>query len=303
MRNMNSIVGSVLTSDNRPVNNVRVELRDGSTGAIVGTSYTGMGGSFEFRQLQQGAYDLVAFSGSSQVEQRVQVSSMSTSVDLRVPNTRAPNDGMGNRMVSVTQYRVPQTAREEFRKAEEAAAKSKGAEAMKHLDKALETCPAFADALALRAAFKLDGRDIPGAIEDAQKAIDSDGSYALAYTVMGSALNVESKFDEALRSLQRAQSLAPDTWQTYFEIGRAYAGKKDYQMSLQALDRAQSLAPPNYSLIQLLRANSLMGLGRNSEAVAQLQQYLAKNPNGNRVQDAKQMLAQAQAAMESARNQ
>jgi tetratricopeptide (TPR) repeat protein len=301
MRNINSIVGAVHTTDNHPLNNVRVELRDASTGAIVGSSYTGMGGSFEFRQLQQGPYEVLAASGASQVQERVQVNSITTNVDLRLPVTQAPNDGIAGRTVSVNQYRVPESARQELRKAQEAASKHKDEEVAKHLERALEIHPTYADALSMRAALKLDNKDIPGAMQDAQKAIDSDGNYALAYTVMGSALNVQMKFDEALRSLERAESLAPDIWQTYFEIGRAYLGKKDYAKALEALDRAQRLAP-DYTLIQLVRAHCLMALGRNSEAAAELQGYLTKNPKDGRVEQAKNMLAQAQAAMERSSN-
>jgi cytochrome c-type biogenesis protein CcmH/NrfG len=302
IRNMNSIVGAVHSTDNQPLNNVRVDLRDGSTGAIVGSSYTGMGGNFEFRQLQAGPYDVTASSGTSRVEERVQVSSISTNVDLRLPVTTVPNDGIAGRTVSVNQYRVPESAREELRKAQQAAAKNKGEdEVAKHLDRALEIHPTYADALSMRAALKLDNKDVAGAIQDAQKAIETDANYPLAYTVMGSALNVQMKFDEALRSLERAASLSPDIWQTYFEIGRAYAGKKDYAKSLEALDRAQRLAP-DYALIQLIRAHCLMGLGRYSDAVTELQAYLSKHPKDVRVEQARKMLAQAQAATGRASN-
>jgi hypothetical protein len=71
MRSPSSISGSVFSSDNRPVGNVRVELRDGRTGTIVSSSYTGTGGQFEFSQIPQGSYEIVAFSGTQQAEERV----------------------------------------------------------------------------------------------------------------------------------------------------------------------------------------------------------------------------------------
>lgn len=302
MRSLNSITGSVRTEDNQPMTNVRVELRDASTGAVLGSSSTAMGGSFEFHQLQQGSYEVVATSGTARAEEQVQVNSSNTSVDLRLPVNKKPDDGISGNTVSVNQYRVPEAAREELRKAEEASSKNKGEEAIRHLDRALEIQPNYANALSMRAAFKLDSKDVPGAMEDAQKAIDNDANFALAYTVMGSALNVQLKFDDALRSLQHAETLAPDVWQTYFEMGRAYAGKKDYAEALHALERAQKLAPPKYSLIQLVHAHCLMQLGRNGEAATELQQYIAKYPDDHRIEVAKRMLGQAQSAMENASN-
>lgn len=302
VRNVNSISGSVRSVDNQPVDNVRVELRDGSTGAIISASYTGSRGDFEFRQLRQGPYEVIATSGAARAEESIQVNSTNTNVDLTLAVNKKPTDGIPGNTVSVNQYRIPEGAREELRKAHQASEKGKMEDAWKHVGRALEIHPGYAEALSLRAAFKLDKADAAGAVEDAQKAIDTDGNYGLAYTVMGSAMNLQKKYDEALRSLQRAQTLSPDAWQTYFEIGRAYAGKGDYSNAIQALDRAAKLAPPDYSLLRLIRAHCLMALGRNSEAASELQAYLQKNPNGARGETARKMLAQAQAAMGNASN-
>jgi Tfp pilus assembly protein PilF len=301
IRSSSSISGSVLSSDNRPVGNVRVELRDGRTGTIVSSSYTGTGGQFEFSQIPQGSYEIVAFSGTQQAEERVELSSISTSVNLRLPaGNPVANDGNGRQSVSVAQYRVPEAAREELKKAREATLKNRIDEAQQHIQKALETAPNYADALTLRAILKLDAKDSDGAVADLQNAIQSDGSYAMAYMVLGSAFNNQMKFDDAIRSLQRGESLAPDAWQIYFEMGRAYAGKADYESAVRALDRAQHLAPQEYPLIRLIRAHSLMGLTRYGDAIAELQAYLAKAPTGPDAEQAQRMLEKAKESMSAA---
>jgi tetratricopeptide (TPR) repeat protein len=302
-RQFTSISGSVRSADGQPMSNVRVELRDGVTGSIVNSAYTGIGGSFEFRQIPQGNYDVIASSGAQQVEERVE-SSMHAMVDLRLPSPAkaAPNDGLGNRSVSVAQYRVSEAAREELRKAREATVKDKPDEAQKHLNKALDLSPNYADALTLRAIFKLDAKDVDSAVEDLDKAVQNDPNCAMAYMAMGSAFNMQGKFDDALRTLQRSQSLAPDAWQSYFEMGRAYAGKKDFEASVQALNRAQTLAPSEYPLIRLVRAHALLGLHRYGDAAADLEAYINRNPSGPDAAQAQQMLAQARAGMASAQN-
>jgi tetratricopeptide (TPR) repeat protein len=301
IRNFNSISGSVFSADSRPAGNVRVELRDGNTGTLVSSAYTGIEGSFEFRQLAQGRYEVVAFSGVQQAQEQVEVNSMATSVNLRLPAAAVPaNDGNGKRTVSVSQYKVPQAAREELRKARDASLKSKIEDAQRHLQKALQLDPNYADALTLQAILKLDAKDSEGAVNDLQRAIQSDGSYAIAYLVLGSAFNSQLKFDDALRVLERGQSLAPDAWQAYFEMGRAYVGKSDYEAALHQLDRAQSLAPQEYPNIRLIRAHALMRLTRYSDAIADLQTYLLKNPNGPEAEQARTMLEMAQASMTAA---
>src|SRR5260370_20535771 len=300
-RNFNSISGAVLSADNHPVGNVRVELRDGNTGTLLSSAYTGVGGSFEFQQLAQGRYEIVAFSGLQQAQERVEVNSMATSVNLRLPAINSPaNDGNGRQTVSVAQYKLPQAARQELRKARDASLKNKIDDAQQHLQKALELDPDYADALTLRAILKLDAKNSESAVNDLQRAIQSDGSYAMAYLVLGSAFNAQLKFDDAIRVLERGQSLAPDAWQAYFEMGRAYAGKNDYEAALHQLDRAQSLAPQEYPVIRLIRAQALMGLTRYSDAIADLQTYLLKNPNGPGAEQARKMLDKAQASIAEA---
>lgn len=298
-RNINSLVGSVQSADNQPLDNVRVELRDNATGVVVGYSYTGMGGSFEFNQLPQGSYEVVALSGAQKAEERVQVNSMNTNVQLRLPMVR-PRDGMGNGTVSVSQFRIPDAARNELRKAQEASARNKHDDALKHLNRALEIQPNFAEALTARATYKLDEQDLDGAINDLQHAVQSDANCALAYTVLGSVFNMQSKFDEALRSLQRAETLAPDVWQTHFELGRSYAGKGDYAASLKSLDRAEKLVPRDFPLLHLVRANDQLGLGQFAQAANELQSFIQKNPASPHIDQAKKMLEQAQAGMETA---
>jgi predicted Zn-dependent protease len=300
-RQFSSISGSVRSANGQPMGNIRVELRDGSTGSIVNSAYTGAGGTFEFRGIPQGSYEVIASSGTQQVEERVDSGSMNAMVDLRLPSSAegntAPNDGMGNRSVSVAQYKVPEAAREELRKAREASVKDKHDEAQRHLGKALDLAPNYADALTLRAIYKLDAKDVDGAIEDLNKAIENDANCALAYMALGSAFNMQSKFDDALRTLQRGESLAPDAWQAYFEMGRAYAGKSDFEAAVHALDRAQTLAPAEFPLIRLVRANALLSLNRYGDAAADLEAYLNKNPNGPEVAQAQRMLERARAGM------
>jgi tetratricopeptide (TPR) repeat protein len=296
-RYSNSVSGSVRGADNRPLGNVHVELRD-SNGSVIGAVSTGNGGDFEFRQIAQGTYHVVATAGVDQAEERVEVNSWTTTVNLRMSTSgsKPPSDG-GRSTVSVAQYRVPERAREELRKAREASVKGKAPEAQNHVAKALEIYPQYADALTMRAILKLAARNAEGAVQDLEQAIQYDGSYAMAYLVLGSAFNSEAKFDDAIRALQRGETLSPDAWQAYFEMGKAYLGKTDYAAALHQLDRAQSLAPPDYPLIRLIRAHVLMQMDRYAEAVTDLQTYLDKNPEGADAELAQKMLDEAKASL------
>jgi Tfp pilus assembly protein PilF len=293
-----SIGGTVQDTQNNGLKDVRVELSD-ATGVVVGSTYTGESGRFEFSRLSPGTYTVIATAGLQQTSERVDASNFSNSVNVRMQGTGKPTDGVDGNSISIAQYRVPAKAREAYRKAHEAVEKGKMDDAHKHLAKALELCPNYAEALTLRGVLALNQQDSQSAIADVDKAIQADGNYPMAYLVMGSALNMQGKFDEAIRSLQRGQSLAPNYWQGYFEMGKSYIGKADYPDALRQLERAQSLATADYPLISLLRAHALLAMKQFPEAMTALQAYLQKDPQGPNSEKARKMLEKAQAYVAS----
>jgi tetratricopeptide (TPR) repeat protein len=297
MRYFNSVSGSVRGDNDEPLNNVQVELRDGTTGALVGSVTTSRTGDFEFREVPQGTYKVVAVSGLEEAEERVDMNSLNVPINLHMRGNKPP-DQNGKGAISVAQYKVPEKAREEFRKAREASVKGKLDEANAHVAKALELYPDYADGLTLRAILKLSAGETDSAVTDLEKAIQCDANYGMAYLVLGSAFNVKARFDEAITALQRGESLSPDSWQAYFELGKAYAGKNDYEAALQQLDRAQTMAPPDYPLIRLVRAHVFMQLHRYADAVTDLQMFLTKSPNSVDSELAQRMLESAKASME-----
>jgi len=295
--NTGEINGSVHDMQNNPLKDVRVQLTD-SAGLVVNSTYTTSSGAFEFSSVVPGTYTLVASIGVQQASERVEANAWTSVVSLRLP-TGTPQDGVQGNAISIAQFRIPAKARDEYRKAHEALAKEKTDEAAKHLEKALEISPNYADALTLRGVLKLNERNADGALADLEKAIKADANYAMAYLVMGSALNMQAKFDEAIRVLERGESLSPQSWQAHFELGKAYIGKSDYPMALKHLERAQNMTPTEYPLIYFLQAHALLAMKQYPGAMAALQSYLQKEPSGPNRAEAQRMLQHAQSLMAS----
>ncbi len=288
-----SIDGTVQSIDGKLLKDVRVDLHDTSTGVIIASANTGERGSFEFSSVPEGAYEVVAVSGTNQASERINLASFKQSVSLRMPVSDVPQDGTGRNSVSVSQYKIPAKAREELSKAQEATRRSKPDEATKHLARALEIYPDFSDALTMRAIGCLTA-DLPAAIRDLEHAIKSDGNNSLALTVLGAAMNAQAKFDEAMLYLQHSETLAPDRWQTYFELAKANIGKNDYAASLRYLDKAVSMLAQDYSPIHLLRGRALFSMHRYAEAAGELDAYLQKEPNSAGASAARDMRDRAQ---------
>jgi Flp pilus assembly protein TadD len=296
---LNSIAGTVLSNGNKPLGNIFVELRS-PTGSTVGSTYTTSAGSFEFSQIPSGSYDVLATSGIDQAQQRISLSGIPTNVVLRLPVSAPVRDGNDGASISVAQYKVPEKARAAVQKAEQALTKGKNDEAQKQVEKALEIDPRYADALTFRAVIKMSNYDMQGAKADLQQALAQDQNCSLAFFAMGSVLNAESKFDEAVRSLERGLSLAPNSWQGYFEMGKALLGKGQYQAAIRQFDRAGSLVPVKFPVLHLARAHALLGLQDYTDAVTELQAFLAKEHEGPRVQEAQKLMSYAQSALSQA---
>lgn len=292
-RSSSSIEGTVQSIDGRLLKDVRVDLHDISAGTVLASAYTSSGGAFEFASVPEGAYEVVAISGTNQASERVNVASFKSNVSLRLPVTDVPHDNAGRNSVSVAQYKVPAKARDEFLKSQEASRRSKPDEAAKHLDKALELYPDFSEALTARALRFLNS-NLPAAIADLEHAIKSDGNNSLALTVLGAAMNAQAKFDEALIYLQRSETLAPDRWQTYFELAKSNIGKKEYAAGLGYLDKAVSMLAEDYSPVHLLRGHALFSLHRYAEAAGELDAFLQKEPNSPGANEARDMRDRAQ---------
>ena len=230
-----SISGVVIGSDSAPLPDVRVEVRNEQTSRVIATGYTNNAGTFQFGGLPASGYDVMAVRGLAEAHEHLASGDFGMNLRIRLNTASGASQADGNATVSIAQYKVPQKARNAYHKAEEALSKNHLDEVNKELAKALEIYPDYAEALTLRGVMSLDASHPEAAANDFDHAIKSDPGYSLAYTAMSAALNQLHKFDDALRSADRAISLSPSSWQSYFEMAKAYVGKTDYQHALQQL--------------------------------------------------------------------
>lgn len=298
-RELSSLSGTVVSmGGDHPLGNVKIDLTEGATGKPVSTTYSDNAGSFSFSGIPSGAYQITATAGLMQVSDHVDLSATAAPITLRIPNRQLAADRPGSdpNTVSVAQMKIPEKARAELAKAQELSSKGKAEDAKKHLAKALEIAPDFAEALTLRAVMRL-ANDLPGAEADLQQAIKADGNYAMAYTVLGAALNAQGKFDQALNTLNRAISLAPMAWQNFYEMAKTYDATAKYQEGLKQVQKAFSLTGELFPPMLLLRAHCLMGVHQFGDAVADLEAFLKRDSSGANADTARQLLAEVQQRM------
>ncbi len=273
-----NISGTITTLDGTPVRDARLEVRDLQSGTMVGSGYSLPNGSFTFSNLPKGSYEIRGTVGLEEARERVDIDSVDQQVTLQLSQAK-PAPG-GGATVSVAEMRVPDKARKEYEKGEQAFAKHKVDEAQSHCEKALAAAPTYSRALTLKALIDLTNNKLEDAAQDGERALKSDYGYGLAYVVLASVYNATQRYDDALRMLDRGMPLVPTSWQAHFEMAKSLLGKGEYQRSLASADRALQMTRQEYPPIHLVRAHALLGLKSYTEATIELEKYLGADPNG-----------------------
>lgn len=290
--NTGSITGSLLTIDGRPIRNAQIDLHDVNTGAVIASTSSKTNGSFDFYNVPLGQFEVVANRGVDQAHERVRVDRGPAQVTLRI-NSPQTEPGAGD-TVSVIALRVPDNAKNEFRKASEAFQKSKFDDAEKHTNKALGILPTYAQALTLQGLLKINKGDIKGGEQSLQDSIHSDPNYPLAYFAMGAAYNESGQFANAQQTIQEGLRINPASWQGYFELSKSLLGQRDFRNALKNVVKAESFGTP-FPPIHLVKAHALLGLKDYDEAASELERYLSANSKGLAADVARRELSQAKA--------
>jgi tetratricopeptide (TPR) repeat protein len=291
-----AVSGVVLNAQGKPVADARVDVIDLRTGRVLESTYSGATGGFEIDGGAMREVEIVATSGILQARERASIAGFGATVTLRLPGqAEAEGVATSDHTVSVRQLRVPRRAAGELARAQRALNKGDLDRAQHHIKRALERHQHFPEALTLRAVLKVHDEDVAGAIEDLERALAIDADHVMAYIVMAATFNDTHEYEKAVRSADRALSLAPNTWQAHFEMGKAMLALGDHKAALDQFGSAERLSPKEYLPLHLARAHALLGLQDYDTATAALQQYLAGEPEGPASVQARRTLEEVRA--------
>jgi Tfp pilus assembly protein PilF len=276
------LAGIVMAADGTPLNNIRIEVHQLGTGALVGTSYSQVNGAFDIPNVRSGQYEVMAVNGLDESRERVDLNGAPANLTLRMPGRAAvPSSSPNSGTVSVAEMRTPEKARRLVEKARTDLEKGRPVDAQKHIAEALAIAPEYSDALTARAAMELQSNQTQAAIDDLDHAIKADPSYSQAYLVLGATYNHIGRYDDALRTLDRSSMYAPKSWQCPFEMAKAWLGKGDYAHAMQQLNKAEGLGAMKLAgSMHLMKGYALMGQKQFDQAAAELQAYLTAEPQG-----------------------
>ena len=163
-------------------------------------------------------------------------------------------------------------------------------EAIELYSKALATAKDYAPGYYGRGYAYFNKGNFEKAISDFDKAITLDVKYADAYQGLGLCYLGSNVFNQAIENLKKAIELKPDFADAYYGLGNVYFAKGEYAIALVQYDIA--LTKDNqYGDVFYARGATYRNLKKDSEALADFQNYLKLNPDGARAEEAKRLIS------------
>jgi tetratricopeptide (TPR) repeat protein len=195
-------------------------------------------------------------------------------------------------IVSVSHLKAPAKAVNHLEAARRHFAKMQLAQADKEIDRAIEVYPGFAQAFCIKALVSLAEKDFIESVENAAHAIRLDGADAYSWVALATAYNSLSEWPEAEAAAGQALLLDPSAWQGRLELAKSFYGEAKFALALNILDHLNRDIPDAH----LVRANSLMRLGRPQEAARQFSVFLQQAPGDSRGDQIRRILLRVQPA-------
>ena len=155
--------------------------------------------------------------------------------------------------------------------------------AQKEITRALDISPHCALALDIQGAIHLETRQFENAGEDFHEAIQADSELGSAYLGLAMSLIARDRLEDALGPLERATSLLPGSWLTYFEAALAHLGLGDTEAALKQItyaERFTEMKPERKSGTVYVRGMAYIDLRDYGHAKEYLEDAVALDPNG-----------------------
>ncbi len=261
------VSGEVAIEGGSALDQVTVELA--AQGQVVARSPVTIDGSFEFRDITEGTYEarVVTLVGVVVYRTPITISTFTDSLSLNVPSL--PGSKPPGGVISVKQL-IPDKARREFVRAEQAFKKGKLDESIRRLEKAIRIHSTYLEAHNNLGARMMWKRNHERAAAEFLIVTELDGKWASGHTNLALALVALKRYSEAARAARRALELDPDYLPARYALGLSDAALNN--CTAAAVENLK-MASERYPRARLAAAHVLSCRGETAEAEAQVQAY------------------------------
>jgi tetratricopeptide (TPR) repeat protein len=173
--------------------------------------------------------------------------------------------------------------------------RGKTVEAIQHLERALQICPDYPEALNNLGVHFYCEHDYTKSIQYLQKATEVDPDFYAAWVNLGSSLLATGKFDQALEMNKRAYALRPEDAAVNSQLAMNYYYLRDYLEARKYFGKVLELDPLSVTAPQLFLAQISIEQNNDTEASNYIQAFLDLHPNLSQGSRLREVLKQVRA--------
>ncbi len=155
-------------------------------------------------------------------------------------------------------------------------------EAMDSFNKAIELAPEVGTAYTQRARIRAIKGDVPAALADVEQSLKLQPGSVQALQLHATLLGSTGKFDQALADMNLLRKAMPDNPEILLQIAMLYQASKEPYKAITAYDQVLQNDAENVSAFRG-RADVYLGLGKQSEALADYEAALKIDPKNSGV--------------------
>ena len=151
-------------------------------------------------------------------------------------------------------------------------------DAIEHMEQSVRLSGGSAESRIRLGEMYLDEGHELDAMDQAEKVLKKERSFANAWALKGGALVLQEKFDQALVAYHRALSITPGDPKVQIAIARLYKSNNRYDRVLASIERMPEDSD-DLAEIELLRGIALRELGRPHAGLQQFRNAIARGLN------------------------
>jgi tetratricopeptide (TPR) repeat protein len=263
------------------------------------------GGKCEFRQPTNGVFIVrIAEHDFKEVSARVELvgNPMAYVVLDLIPLNPKPDPAVyvpppnSADSVSVKDLAIPEEARQECSKGEEALTAKNADESVKHFQKAIKIYPDYPRAYHLLGEAFLQKQDWQQAESALKRSIELEPKLSASYLDLGGLRNQTKNYAGAEEALKKCLELSPDTPAAQYELAKTYFATGRWQEAAPLAESAVK-ALPDLAAAHVLLANIRLKQRNGPAALHEYQEYLRLEPDGPMAPQVREMVAKLQNAL------
>ncbi len=274
------ISGTVLlAADKRPASQVAVSLKSRVAG-VFRTVLTDLEGHFKVQNLPRGTYEVaVEEEGYEEAQTSAQLDGPSAKLVMYL-KSRSGLIRQNRYTVSVRELKIPLKAQDELRKGLDRVAKNDPGGSLAHFLRATQLSPSYFEAYYNMGVAQMKLGHAEEAITAFQTSIDlSGGRYVLAEFGYGYILCQQGKPDQAEKIVRRGLETEDDAAEGYVILGEALRLLNRLDEAEKS-EREALLRNPNSAGAYLVLSDVADGRGDYRAEIQHLDMYLKLQPNG-----------------------